>query len=281
MDLEILADELMGQGDPRGELMTLQLQPSTPRLARTIRGLVTKHRKELLGPLEHVLEAPEFEHGFLVSARLRRQPTELPELLEDPGWSTLRTLDLSRCDLVWLVGRPGTSRRPAVPGHLAEFLNSRPALREVRGLSYCSFPEAPCPHIEAAEVHLIEPERVGQMFPALRELVVDTVNGDWHAQLPHLERLIIGSRQYPMLEWTPHTFRLAHDSRSTPIALVKCVEHGHPVTRLEIPENYFCHRHMSTELHEILSAVRRRGVQVVLTPSPAESIRVWRDEIHW
>jgi hypothetical protein len=274
MQLEILADELMGQGDVRGELMMMQLQPSTPRFERQIQSLTTKHRKHLLGPLDHVLERPKFERGFLVEAHLKRKPKWLLETLEDPGWSTLRTLHVWRCEDEWLIGRRLTRRQTPLPSHLSEFLNSRPALREVGGLDEFEFPEAPCPRVEVAHVNYVSTARVAAMFPSLRRLSTGTLQGgDWHTLMPNLEALDLGG-----LHWSREGVVTVKGEVYDRSGLADFVSSCPPLKRFEIPETYFTDRPMRSWLQEVLAAARARGAQVALTSEP---LLRWDQSPYW
>jgi len=91
----VYADYLQERGDPRGELIALQiLNRDTPRE----RELLERHAKEWLGPLAAVIDLPPnaqttFERGFLAIAEIVRDAGPLlPPLLHDPAWSTVEEL---------------------------------------------------------------------------------------------------------------------------------------------------------------------------------------------
>jgi uncharacterized protein (TIGR02996 family) len=68
----VYADYLTERGDPRGELIALQLAPPSAVTAKRAASLVRKHGLAWLGPLGAVVDAAslELERGFLVRATL-------------------------------------------------------------------------------------------------------------------------------------------------------------------------------------------------------------------
>ena len=92
----VLADALEEAGDPRGELIHLQLRgPLPPKLERQVKKLVREHGKAWLGPLEPYVEARDrvFARGFLEECTLRirtKQARARAEAL--PEWATVRTV---------------------------------------------------------------------------------------------------------------------------------------------------------------------------------------------
>lgn len=94
----VYGDWLVEQGDPRGELIALQLAAPTEKSPRRIQLLIEKHWKHWLGPLADWFKvAPRFELGFPVTGTVG-QPSytdgrdRLLPLLERPDWSTFREL---------------------------------------------------------------------------------------------------------------------------------------------------------------------------------------------
>ena len=72
----VYADWLQEHGDPRGELIALQLLEArgaaTPKHVRRAKKLLAEHRAAWLGPeLAAALRGPTFERGFLVGATIR------------------------------------------------------------------------------------------------------------------------------------------------------------------------------------------------------------------
>jgi len=110
----VLADHLQEAGDPRGELIALQLAHAAgggdPASLERERQLIRRHRAESLGPLREVLE-PErcvLERGFLSQAWLRRGvPAEaVQEVVGSPWWSTVRAIHGPWSELEPLVRHP-------------------------------------------------------------------------------------------------------------------------------------------------------------------------------
>jgi uncharacterized protein (TIGR02996 family) len=90
----VLADHLLEEGDPLGELIMLQCQPQ-PDEARVARLLELHGAKwdSLLGPYVSAGET-RFERGLPVSVRLEVPPWEKSVPPPGPFWSTVRELDL-------------------------------------------------------------------------------------------------------------------------------------------------------------------------------------------
>lgn len=86
----MLADALTEAGDPRGELIALQLAPQTPAIARKIAKLVKTHREHLLGTLAPVVGEVAFRRGFLSRATLAKGAANT---LRDPLWATVEHLE--------------------------------------------------------------------------------------------------------------------------------------------------------------------------------------------
>ncbi|HEX4451803.1 MAG TPA: TIGR02996 domain-containing protein [Kofleriaceae bacterium] len=109
---QVLADSLAERGDPRGELIALQLARRTSdRLAlRRERKLLDDHGRALLGPLEPVIVSNAvlaFERGFVARCEVNwRRLAGVPELMTHAAWSTVHEYRLDAageraCD-VWL-----------------------------------------------------------------------------------------------------------------------------------------------------------------------------------
>ncbi len=106
-DLElrsVWADALLERGDPRGELITLQIRgeagPLTPAQDKRIRSLIAKHRGEWLGELAGVVQSREglvFERGVLGACQLQvKNLAGLHKAIGSPLWSTVRSVHF--CD---------------------------------------------------------------------------------------------------------------------------------------------------------------------------------------
>ncbi len=95
----VYADFLMERGDPRGELVAIQLRGDADDAARRrARALLAKHGKEWLGPLERLLDKQgrEVRRGFLArgTLRLKSSDAKLGPDFTDPRWNTLEDLRL-------------------------------------------------------------------------------------------------------------------------------------------------------------------------------------------
>ncbi|MCX5744749.1 MAG: TIGR02996 domain-containing protein, partial [Proteobacteria bacterium] len=97
----VYADLLAEQGDPRGELIALQLgrAPDAPASARELE-LLKKHGKQWLGALAPVLSwgrgysGTVFRRGFVATADIIGSVgKKLAPLLEEPGWATVELLE--------------------------------------------------------------------------------------------------------------------------------------------------------------------------------------------
>jgi uncharacterized protein (TIGR02996 family) len=91
----VLADLLQSRGDPRGELIALQLAAAAGRGTdegdARIAELVRDHGRGWLGPLNQLAARAEFQRGFVTRLELAAgQPTR--DLLEDPLLGTVEEL---------------------------------------------------------------------------------------------------------------------------------------------------------------------------------------------
>ncbi|HWO25568.1 MAG TPA: TIGR02996 domain-containing protein [Kofleriaceae bacterium] len=98
----VYADYLQARGDPRGELIVLQIQrargEATAKTLARERALLRKHAAAFLGPLSSVVAVREavFERGFLGAcvARVRTQVLAATELAH-PEWATVRAIEFA------------------------------------------------------------------------------------------------------------------------------------------------------------------------------------------
>jgi uncharacterized protein (TIGR02996 family) len=115
----VLADWLQDQGDPRGELIHLQVtraklsedDPSYRDNYRRDRQILGRHLFTWLGPLADLATSWEFRRGFLfVEARAERLLAKAPSALPDEDlllWlEELRLLEAQPAHLVRLAGSP-------------------------------------------------------------------------------------------------------------------------------------------------------------------------------
>jgi uncharacterized protein (TIGR02996 family) len=175
----VFADWLQERGDPRGELIALQLGPATPASLKKTASLLKQHGVAWAGRLHRFLakEGRLFERGFLArgTLALEGRPKKLPAGLDLPEWATVHTLSLD-----WHVNRDG---------HAGPIL-ALPSMQALRGIGAClesvvaALPERP--RLEELEIELFpmrdETDEIladrrriaeGKMFPALRRLGID------------------------------------------------------------------------------------------------------------
>ncbi len=88
----VLADALISIGDPRGELIQLQLQPQADFERRVMR-LVQQHGLSWLGPLRGIVVPLAYERGFLASCMVVEDPSSV---IDREEWSTVHTIELAR-----------------------------------------------------------------------------------------------------------------------------------------------------------------------------------------
>lgn len=94
----VYGDWLTEHGDPRGELISLQLAPPSDKSTRRQQALIKKHWKQWLGPLaDWFRDAPRFEAGFPVSGQVDNPSYSMPKdafltLLNHREWCTIRSL---------------------------------------------------------------------------------------------------------------------------------------------------------------------------------------------
>ncbi|MEP6866463.1 MAG: TIGR02996 domain-containing protein [Deltaproteobacteria bacterium] len=97
---EVFADWLIEQGDPRGELIALQIARARgtagPDGIKRERKLLAEHARTWLGALSPVVKNVVFERGFLGRAEIMwRRLAERPELMTHPAWATVREYKLA------------------------------------------------------------------------------------------------------------------------------------------------------------------------------------------
>ena len=94
--LAVRADALIEQGDPRGELIALSLQPPSPARDRRLASHVRKHARALLGDLASVVLLTEhlvFERDVLVACAITSTPrARLEAVTGHPDLRTVRSI---------------------------------------------------------------------------------------------------------------------------------------------------------------------------------------------
>ncbi|MEO8705900.1 MAG: TIGR02996 domain-containing protein [Kofleriaceae bacterium] len=92
----VFADFLGEAGDPRGELITLQLVPDpTPVQHKRIKQLLAANERAWIGPLEPVIAQAgvEFRRGFLAGCRVKlKNEMAAQKYGTDPSWATVERL---------------------------------------------------------------------------------------------------------------------------------------------------------------------------------------------
>lgn len=89
---QVLADQLLERGDPRGEFISLQLAHASSKRQRT---LLKKHGREWLGALVDVVDLkdqpPVFKDGFVTEVSVRGvKPAQFLLAADAPEWATVR-----------------------------------------------------------------------------------------------------------------------------------------------------------------------------------------------
>ena len=135
----VYGDWLTEQGDPRGELISLQLAAPSDKSTRKQQALIKKHWKKWLGPLaDWFRDPPRFEAGFPVSGQVDNPSYSMPKdafltLLGNREWCTFRSLSRwwsSAQELVATVKHPNLRALRELKLVSPEAL---PALAEVGG----------------------------------------------------------------------------------------------------------------------------------------------------
>lgn len=93
--LRVLADRLQQRGDPRGELIALQLAPAGHRDRVREQDLLLAHRADWAGPWLPLMGDLGFERGFLRRVHLARRLGNLGKLVGDAHLATVRCLTVS------------------------------------------------------------------------------------------------------------------------------------------------------------------------------------------
>jgi uncharacterized protein (TIGR02996 family) len=119
----VLADRLLELGDPRGEMMALQLaraRAGTPATAHE-RELIARHGRAWAQPLTRCLAAFGFRRGFLAMATVDDRAMMEPALYAHAAWATVEELETGNAALL-LSPALRSLRRVAIPGELLEVL---------------------------------------------------------------------------------------------------------------------------------------------------------------
>jgi uncharacterized protein (TIGR02996 family) len=195
---QVYADWLQERGDPRGELIALQLANTrTKKAMRRERQLIRHHRASWLGPLWEVVHRGacfgddrmydlRFERGFLDEAATSFRTKARVPGIGDPRWSTVRTL-LAKDPLLW---------KPPLPFYTHDVLRRLVHLANAHSDTAIALLEDPRPRrLEVLGVYAdpnhAHGERLrgalvdGAGVPALRALKLYCVRETPRAPAPH------------------------------------------------------------------------------------------------
>jgi hypothetical protein len=114
----VLGDALQAAGDPRGELIALQLVDGDATTRKRIAELLAAYADRWTGPIPNVSKSSRrFERGFLTSMRCTAIGPELRAVIERPEWVTLEDLYLDGAGAVLapLIRRMPLLRNFATP----------------------------------------------------------------------------------------------------------------------------------------------------------------------
>jgi uncharacterized protein (TIGR02996 family) len=150
----VYADALQERGDPRGELIALQIRLATeagqPAMRVRERELLREHGDDWLGALSPIALPPfAFERGFLAMITIDGRKHELVERLAgDPSWATIRRVAIKLTAPVNVARTiailrllPATVRQIEIAAHgvapdgIAQIREAAAALRH---LEYCN-----------------------------------------------------------------------------------------------------------------------------------------------
>jgi len=181
----VYADYLADRGDPRGELIALQLAGRDPDRQRA---LLHEHHVDWLGPLAAIVREVAFRRGFPASARVSfRHRRDVDQLGALPAWATFEELELDAVR--------------ASDARAARFVG--PAMRHVRVLRHPDVDrliasDTPWHRLHTLVVHAseISAARVGELArtpiaPALEHIIVrGWFSAEWLLRItacpPHL-----------------------------------------------------------------------------------------------
>lgn len=215
----ILADQLIEQGDPRGELVVLELeaasQPSAV-LTERLRTLREHHRDHLLGALAPLVTEVVWDRGYPDQVRLLPRDVEhLHRARSSPLWRTVRRVDvrphrrLPGGALSELLAVPDLDGLQVLTGQVPPETLTHPA--RVRALEELVFTQPGMP--PARSLALLETLRRSTHFPGLHTVGL-------HGRVPPgalpgapLRTLAVGSPPDLLADWLS-VFEQARDLRS-------------------------------------------------------------------
>lgn len=293
------ADWLLERGDPRGELLSLQLldRPLTPKEEKRVGALLKKHARVWLGKLSAVLDPKTavFERGLAIGGRVNRV-AEGRVFPEDAGWAVIERLTVPG----YRVGpKLEAALLACVPRLTALDGPTLPFLRKVLGLRADRLEQLAIDFgfhaggIASGDLALL----TAAQFPALRRLRVSGQPGNpvlkaltglpWFGQLDRLcvdggllaDRLIaVQATSLPRLDvlaanslsWEPTEAGFSYRATRAPGAKWKLEAIAMPERHRTVPPDYFYEHDL---LHN-LTMLRASFVEISLVapkgfqPSP-------------
>lgn len=225
----VYADWLLEQGDPRAELLSLQLKAKpTSKDERRVRQLVKQSGRAWLGPLEPAIElrTETFRRGFVAEAQVKfRTPQQREQLIGHPAWNTLTRLHAGDVEFLRRNELRGLERLwaeeeslPALAQRALPWRRVRELHLMTRGLGVLSelhaarFPSLTALQLGAWNVPDGELFRQAPDFsaPHLARLESVTVNGargpgvlELFGAFPALTRLVVAARLLLQFTRTP------------------------------------------------------------------------------
>jgi len=199
----VLADLLQERGDPRGELIALQLARAVGKRSKREAELLSRHAREWLGPIEPVVlkTGLVYERGFLAKCAVRADGIQHAErLVGRPEWRTVTDLDVGSWHAV------------------APLIDGMPILLALSGLK---FSESMSSHPTLSRLGISILDRVERVLevrlPALRKLEIESCHRSLEEMAPfwgselcgQLKHFVVSA--YPIDRWIPAMAKLGID----------------------------------------------------------------------
>jgi uncharacterized protein (TIGR02996 family) len=258
------ADWLLERGDPRGELMMLQLleRELTPKEQGRVNALVKKHGRAWLGTVGQIAEQRglRFERGVAVAVSLKPVP-DGRVVDDDPNWATVRELEIPeqapppKVDAKLFELLPRLTSLQGAHMKIAQrvFAAGAPCLRRISfALDWGNSPldakllpvflDAKLPALRAARLHAW-PEQARQLrdaawFQGLEHVAF--TRGDlrawlWLLERPKLQRVeLLGGHSF---DWAPgpnaFSFLMAREGKGWSLRIVGIPEQRRTPSRLQ------------------------------------------------
>lgn len=179
----VYGDWLQEQGNPRAELLLLQLKPQlTKKDQARAKRLVKEHGRQWLGPLEPaiVFRSETFERGFVAKASIEfKTPQQRERLFGHPAWNTITSVYTFQLEPSFFTSTElrGLEFLQGVSGEVAEAIARRTTpLRRLGQLDLSA--------LSLDELRRLPPE----LFPVLRRLTWVFHGRDDRAVLAQLQK---------------------------------------------------------------------------------------------